>query len=62
MESGQVDTDDQGIRSGDSQGQLAIAPEAITKPNTHIIGGFYYDYWIRSDMDASEINCIKLRC
>ena len=36
MESGQVDTDDQGSRSGDSQGQLAIAPEAITKPNTHI--------------------------
>ena len=38
MESGQEDTDDQGSRSGDSQGQLAIAPEAITKPNTHIVG------------------------
>ena len=38
MESGHVDTDDQGSRSEDSQGQLAIAPEAIAKPNTHIVG------------------------
>ena len=40
MESGQVETEDQGIRSADSQGQLASAPEAIIANTDHHIMAF----------------------